>query len=164
MSRASRPYPFLLIAALCLGGCPRERQAAPPLLPPAEPFAPRIRSLEIHRVSLERPRMIDTAAGPREVREAYLVLLQMEKPKFYGPALEILVGDWKVPEYGESDGGIYFRIYDPALLRRLAGQELRYRVAKGPAGSLRTTFAVPRLEDLPLMQEREILSKRPSQE
>ena len=47
-------------------------------------------------------------------------------------ALEIFIGDWRVPEYRGDAEGITFRIYEPELLGRLKGKELSYRLGPEP--------------------------------
>ena len=92
--------------------------------------------------------------------EGYVVLLSLTGPKFSGPKLDLFVGDYEVPEYGGWAKGIYFKVYDPALLSRLDGREFRYRFMDKRIQNLGRKLEVPPLEKLRLERELDVIRKR----
>lgn len=149
---------FALVASL-LGAC---RTGVPPTGKPAQ----RVPELKLHgqevlRIELEQPfRSADEHGVSKSYSSAWLVRLQVDRPDFFGEAVRFYVGDFEVPEYGGWEKGIYFKVYDRALLTRLRGRELRYRIGHTRVQSFSQSFDVPDLETLPLRQERELFPAR----
>lgn len=90
---------------------------------------PRFESVRVEKQIPARPFVVrDEKGQAREYREAFVVHLKGHLPPPRDMALELFVGDWKVPEYGSTEDGLYFRIYDPELRKSLKGRDLRYRL------------------------------------
>lgn len=88
-----------------------------------EPAELHIKDYKILVQQLERPVMRKDAKGEKQRYEkVYVVEL---KGYFGGPRaipIDIYIGDYKIPEYGGTKDGVYFKIYDSALLEKLEGQ------------------------------------------
>jgi hypothetical protein len=111
--------------------------------PPGEgPFV--LKGVEVVRTELARPHTVIGAGGEkRQYTHAHVVFLEIEGLRISGPALEVFIGDYKVPEYGGWGRGIYFKVYEPALLEKLAGQEMRWQFMDR-TGSFGRRFEVPK--------------------
>jgi hypothetical protein len=117
--------------------------------------------IEVSRLALDRAvRQPDAAGAPKDWTEAYLVRLEMERPSFWNELVRLYVGDWQVPEYGGWQRGIYFKVYDPALLTRLNGGELRYRIGSGQPQSFGRRLEVPPLDRLPRLREADLFHRK----
>jgi hypothetical protein len=100
-------------------------------------------SYEIVRLELKNPvRLRDSEGKEQSYDRAYLVTLKGTFPRNQGLGMELYIGDYRVPEYGGSRDGIYFRIYDDRLLARLEGKEFRYRFASKEIRSLDMRFSL----------------------
>lgn len=86
-----------------------------------------ISSYEISVHEFEKPFMkIDTKGTKRSYTKVYIINL---KGNFGEPSaipVDIFIGDYKVPEYGGTKDGIYFRIYDEKLLEDLENKQFSY--------------------------------------
>lgn len=104
----------------------------------AQPWdRPRFHDIKVERQILEPPAQVRDAQGQlKEYREAFVVRLAGKLPPPRDMALEIFIGDWRVPEYRGDAEGITFRIYEPELLSRLKGKELSYRMGPEPLRSV----------------------------
>ncbi len=67
--------------------------------------------------------------------------------------LELYIGDYRVPEYGGTRDGLYFRIYDERLLSRLEGKEFRYRFAGPEIHHSGVRFSTTGLRPFKVMKE-----------
>ena len=64
----------------------------------------------------------------RKADAAYLVLLNLQSlPPVTNTRINFYIGDYKIPEYGGTKKGIYFRIYDPVLLTKLNNQPISWQ-------------------------------------
>jgi len=118
--------PFLrfgLVTFACLlltGGSPGQKREE-------KPRDIRITGYEIFEQNFEKPLVrLDERGTPRSYSRAYVVHL---KGYFGEPSaipIDIFIGDYRVPEYGGTTEGIYFRIYDEKLLKKLAGSSFSY--------------------------------------
>lgn len=103
----------------------------------------------------------DSAYKLYESKTAYLVFMDLENiPRKAGSALNIYIGDYKVPEYGGTQTGIYFRIYDQKILQRLDKQMIYYQIDKGEKRSLNKQFSVPDQKNLKKQSEEELLRSK----
>lgn len=127
--------------------CQKKPPAGPPVVadPPARPDSLELSGYAVHFVQLPFPYAATDSSGQKTRYEtAWLVRLDLKgMPAAYGPRPDFFLGDYAIPEYGGTATGIYFRIYDPALLARLNGQEIRYRNENGTLVSLNRKFEVP---------------------
>lgn len=100
-------------------------------------------SYEIVRLELKQPvRLRDSEGKEQSYDRAYLVTLKGTFPRNQGLGMELYIGDYRVPEYGGTRDGIYFRIYDDKLLTRLEGKEFRYRFASKEIRSFDMRFSL----------------------
>ena len=100
----------------------------------AQPWdRPRFHDIKVQKQTLERPAQVRDEKGQiREYREAFVVRLAGKLPPPRDMALEIFIGDWRVPEYRGDAEGLIFHIYEPELLGRLKGKPLSYRLGPEP--------------------------------
>jgi len=88
----------------------------------------RLNSYDIVQLELKKPmRLRDSEGKEQSYDRAYLVTLKGTFPRDQAIGFELYIGDYRIPEYGGTRDGLYFRIYDPKLLQRLEGKEFRYR-------------------------------------
>ena len=66
---------------------------------------------------------------------------------------ELYIGDYRIPEYGGTHDGLYFRIYDQKLLARLENKEFRYRFGPGEVRSLDTRFSMKGFHTMKIQKE-----------
>ena len=101
-----------------------------------------LRSYEIVQLELKSPvRLRDAEGKEQSYDHAYLVTLKGTFPRDQGIGMELLIGDYRVPEYGGTKDGIYFRIYDEKTLNSLEGKEFRYRIGRRETRSLEKRFS-----------------------
>jgi hypothetical protein len=118
-----------------------------------------LKGIEVVRAELARPHTaIDAGGEKRQYTHAHVVLLEIEGLRISGPALEVLIGDYKVPEYGGWERGIYFKVYEAALLEKLAGHEMRWRFMDR-TGSFGRRFEVPQAGQLVEKKEAELFPR-----
>ena len=100
-------------------------------------------SYDIVRLELKKPvRLRDLEGKEQTYDRAYLVTLKGTFPRNQGLGMELYIGDYRVPEYGGTRDGIYFRLYDEKLAASLEGKEFRYRFASKEIRSLNMRFSV----------------------
>jgi hypothetical protein len=88
----------------------------------------RLISYEIAQLELKKTvRLLDAEGKEQKYDRAYVVTLKGTFPLNQALGLELYIGDYRIPEYGSTRDGLYFRIYDEKLLARLEGKEFRYR-------------------------------------
>jgi hypothetical protein len=101
-----------------------------------------LNSYEIVQVELKKPVRLRDAEGKEQTYErAYLVTLKGTFPRDQGIGMELFIGDYRVPEYGGTKDGIYFRIYDEKILNSLEGKDFRYRIGRTEIRSLEKHFS-----------------------
>jgi hypothetical protein len=101
-----------------------------------------LNSYEIVQVELKKPVRLRNAEGKEQTYErAYLVTLKGTFPRDQGIGMELFIGDYRVPEYGGTKGGVYFRIYDEKILNSLEGKDFRYRIGRTGIRSLEKRFS-----------------------
>ena len=99
-------------------------------------------SYEIVQLELKKPvRLRDAEGKEQSYDRAYLVTLKGTFPRDQGIGMELYIGDYRVPEYGGTKDGMYFRIYDEKLLNSLEGKEFRYRIGRAEIRSLEKRFS-----------------------
>lgn len=105
---------------------------------PALPAGGEELSVKIQEVKVETKALAksvekrDASGQKRSYSQVTVVHLKGVFPPPMDTALDLFVGDTKIPEYGTTADGIYFKVYDPAILERHRGKELRYRFGNGP--------------------------------
>ena len=101
-----------------------------------------LHSYEIVRLELKKPFHLRDAEGKEQSYDrAYLVTLKGTFPRDQGIGMELYIGDYRVPEYGGTKDGIYFRIYDEKILNSLEGKEFRYRIGRTEIRSMDKRFS-----------------------
>lgn len=110
----------LLLALLA----PAAAQAAAPGL--------KIRGVSVMNKTLAKAIERTDAQGHRRAfSQVAVVEIEGDFPPPMDRAFDLFIGDARIREYGASPKGIYFKVYDPALLERFKGQEIRYRAGSG---------------------------------
>jgi hypothetical protein len=103
----------------------------------------RLISYEITQLELKKTvRLLDPEGKEQKYDRAYVVTLKGNFPLNQGLGFELYIGDYRIPEYGGTREGLYFRIYDEKLLSRLEGKDFRYRFGLVEMRSLDTRFSV----------------------
>ncbi len=123
----------------------------------------RLEGYDVAFVRLERPYTTRDSLGEEHTyTEAFLVRFEVPHPGFWGEKIDFFIGDYRVPEYGGWEGGVYFKIYDPAVLMSLDNLDIRYRIgSEGELQSFDRAFVIGRQPDRPEMSEREAIRRPP---
>ena len=91
---------------------------------PARPSEAELRKIRQHKTA---------AAEKAEEEVIYLVKIYLDKlPEPTGIAYPLYVGEQQIRKYTEFPGGIYFKLYDPGMLEKMAGQKVRFGSAVKP--------------------------------
>lgn len=115
----------------------------------------RLISYEITQLELRKTiRRIDTEGKEQKYDRAYLVTVKGNFPLYQALGFELYIGDYRIPEYGGTRDGLYFRIYDERLLSRLEGKDFRYRFGPGEMHSLDTRFSTKNFHPFKVQKER----------
>jgi len=139
---------------LALVAAPQTRGEAP------QPSGERLelRGYEAYHVRLAQPfTRLEADGEKRTSTEAYVVRLKVSRPESWGEKVDYFVGDYRIPEYGGWEEGIYFKVYDRALFDSLRGGELRYRIGEGPIVSFERRLEVGDPAALPKVPEAQLL-------
>jgi len=114
----------------------------------------RLISYEVSQLELKKTvRLLDTEGKEQKYDRAYVVTLKGNFPLNQALGFELYIGDYRVPEYGGTRDGLYFRIYDQKLLSRLENKEFRYRFGPGEMRSLDTRFSMKSFHTLKIQKE-----------
>lgn len=104
----------------------------------------RLDSYSIEKKSLAAPQAAKDAAGvERAFNAVYLVKVKGVVPTNYALPVQLFVGDIPVREYGATKDGIYFKVYDPQVLRQMHGKPFRYAAANSAARQTSLMFRAP---------------------
>lgn len=114
----------------------------------------RLISYEVAQLELKKPvRILDSEGKEQKYDRAYLVTLKGIFPLNQALAFELYIGDYRIPEYGSTRDGLYFRIYDEKLLSRLEDKEFRYRFGPGETHTFDTRFSLKSFHPLKIQKE-----------
>lgn len=132
---------LFLIAALACAGSPAV------LGQQAEPRrAVTIRSYEIGLAELPRPEVRRDSAGvERSYDRVYVVHLKGDFGAPRAIPVDIWIGDYKVEEYGGTEEGIYFKVYDEGLFDRLENQPIAWGLQGQKVATVELRFTPSRL-------------------
>ena len=96
----------------------------------------------------------------KESKTAYLVMFTFATGlKAMSIRIDFYIGDFRIPEYGGTEKGIYFRLYDAKLLESLDGQAISYQVANQDKVSFRKKFMKPDTKTMKVVDE-DVIIKR----
>ena len=100
-----------------------------------------IKGYKIFVQQLERPVMRKDEKGEKKRYEKVYVV---ELKGYFGEPraipIDIYIGDYKIPEYGGTKDGIYFKMYDSALLESLEGQTFALGIDNKKIKTLKLKF------------------------
>jgi hypothetical protein len=104
----------------------------------------RLDSYSIEKKALTAPQAARDAAGAeRSFNAVYLVKVKGVVPTNYALPVQLFVGDIPVREYGATKDGIYFKVYDPRVLKQMHGKPFRYAAAGSAARQTALVFKAP---------------------
>lgn len=145
----SRPLPALALLAVFVSPSalhPQAREVSRPAIS--------LSSYDVVLLELKKPFVMrDREGKPQSYDRAYVVTLKGRFPADQALGMELFIGDYRVPEYGGTRDGLYFRIYDEKLLARLEGKDFRYRFATKEIHSFNIRFSVERFQPFKLSKE-----------
>ena len=82
-------------------------------------------------------------------------------PTYYSERIDFFIGDYRIPEYGGWEGGIYFKVYEEDLLRRLNNAEFLYRLPENKeVVKFDTRFKLPDLDGLEMIDEKSAIGRK----
>ncbi len=94
-----------------------------------------------------------------EKKTAYLIFFDLKnRPAFLNTKLDFYIGEYKIPEYGGTKNGIYFRIYDKDVVSKLNNQPILYQIGKQQKKPFTATFKLPEAA-LKAESEMEVMKK-----
>ncbi|TCS33749.1 hypothetical protein EDC30_11539 [Paucimonas lemoignei] len=104
----------------------------------------RLDSYSIEKKALVAPQAARDAAGAeRSFHAVYLVKVKGIVPTNYALPVQLFVGDIPVREYGATRDGIYFKVYDPQVLKKMNGKPFRYATVGKAAQQTALVFKAP---------------------
>lgn len=104
----------------------------------------RLDSYSIEKKALAAPQAARDAAGAeRAFNAVYLVKVKGIVPTNYALPVQLFIGDVPVREYGATKDGIYFKVYDPQVLKKMHGKPFRYAAAGSAARQTSLVFKAP---------------------
>ena len=158
MTWTRRAAAFLSIACIVVPAACRGAQQERTQRSVARPLELKLERVLVDRVRLTVPaRIRDGSGATRQVTEAHLVRLQIDHPPAMSERIRFFAGEYEIPEYGGWSRGIYFKVYDDALLQRLDGQDLAYSFLDEGRRSLGARLELPPRGALELRPEREVI-------
>lgn len=90
----------------------------------------RLDSYSVERRQLPAPRIArDANGGERAVDRVYVVKVKGVVPSNHAMPVQLFIGDTPIREYGATQDGIYFKVYDPRVMGQLHGKPFRYATA-----------------------------------
>jgi hypothetical protein len=111
-------------------------------------------SYEVVQLELKKSvKLRDTEGKEQSYDRAYLVTLKGTFPLNQAIGFELFIGDYRIPEYGSTRDGLYFRIYDAKLLERLEGKDFRYRFGSPEIRSFNVRFSTKASQPLKIQKE-----------
>ena len=132
--------------------------------PASQPDTIRLIDQSVHFVKLSFPYVTtDEKGGKKEYTTAWLVRFRLENmPRAMGANMDFFIGDYQIPEYGGWENGIYFKIYDHALLEKLRDAEIFIRTPLDEKKtSTRQRFKdIPPPDKIPLEEEDQVLGRK----
>lgn len=89
----------------------------------------RLDAVSVEKKLLPNPTNAPDAAGiERPFGAVYLVRVKGAIPTQYALPVHLFVGHHPIREYGATPDGIYFKVYDPSLVKSLHGKPFRYAI------------------------------------
>ena len=156
-----------LLAQLSPTACNRSGTQTASPTPPATVTAPQVKTrlelktIELHKVKLAYPHKLRDKEGKEKVYEqAWLVkffLNNLGPPRDMG--MDLFIGDYRIPEYGSFEEGIYFRIYEESLLASLEGKDVSVSFSEEKRESLQKTFSIQGYKQLSVEEEPAVLNR-----
>ncbi|NNK88950.1 MAG: hypothetical protein HKO90_11765 [Flavobacteriaceae bacterium] len=117
-----------------------------------------LKGYDLKLVKLDYPVMINESS----YETAWIIKLNLsDMPTYYSERIDFFLGDYQIPEYGGWEGGIYFKVYDEELLRRLNNAEFHCRLpGSSEAVSLDSRFELPDLGSLEMIDENAVIGRK----
>ena len=116
------------------------------LAAPAVLAAPNVRldSYAIEKRPLSATLQVqDAGGGARSINHVYVVRIKGVVPTNFAHPVQIFIGDMAIREYGATKDGIYFKVYDPQVLRQLHGKPFKYVMHGQPGKQTALVFNAP---------------------
>jgi hypothetical protein len=161
---------WICLALLALAACNRTAQTTAAgedttttvqtVAPPVEPIE--LTGIDLHFVNLPYAFIFsDSLGGERAYKQAWMVLLHFKKPlPITDMGRNFFIGDYRIPEYGDSRDGIYFRIYEESQLLALDSQEVFMQFDNGKKETLGQKFSTQGYKALVPEEENVLLKRR----
>jgi hypothetical protein len=125
-------------------------------------FTLELKDVQVYQVQAKEPYTYkDKENKTKEVNTAYLVKLVFDKrPQPTNDRIDFYIGDYRIPEYGGTSEGIYFRLIEPGLLDKLNNQAIGYQIGSQQKVSLKKNFMKPDTRTLKPQTEESILKQK----
>jgi hypothetical protein len=116
----------------------------------------KITGYDIYEQKLRGPMTVmDVHGAKRTYTKVYVVELKGEFGEPSAIPLDIFIGDYKIPEYGGSKEGIYFKIYDKKLLEQLEKKPFGYGYQNQKIKTLGLMFKPGMLKPFKMFKEKD---------
>ncbi len=85
----------------------------------------------------------DAGGAERAFDKVFLVKVKGVVPTNHALPVQLFVGDMPIREYGATKDGIYFKVYDPRVLKQMHGKPFRYAADAKAARETSLIFKAP---------------------
>lgn len=115
-----------------------------------------ISSYDIYIQVLTKPRIIVDAKGQQKsYTKAYVVRLKGYFAVDRAIPVDVYIGDYKIPEYGGTKDGIYFKVYDEKLLQKLDNQAFGIGLMNQKIQTLKLKFQLRKKRPFKIFEEKD---------
>ena len=149
---------IIALATMCI--CLRAAEGQ--TQPPKADYKIELKEYAVHQVQGKKPyKFLDKDNKLKESKTAYLITFTFDqKQKPMNVATNFYIGDYRIPEYGGTENGIYFRLIDPALLGKLNNQMIWYQISNTDRLSLKKEFVIPDIKNMKIENEENLLKSK----
>jgi hypothetical protein len=114
--------------------------------------------VDVSLVQLEH----EIKVNDKSYSQAYLIRLKISNmPKYSGSGVDFYIGNYKIPEYGGTEDGIYFKVFEKEVLQGMNSEKIRYKYGTSQdIWPSKQKLELPDLDALKLLNEKEQIRRK----